>query len=676
MKTIENSSIWEGLFLELKHESLQNKITIGNLYKPPRDNNSARNINAFREELEPIIQELSATNNEVLICGDYNINLLKLNAEAHYSDFFDTMLGHSFYPKISLPTRLNRSSGATLIDNIYCKLSFQTVKTTSGIILDELSDHFPYFICLDNFTTKKTKPPRRVKQKMNCLKAMEDMREDMIASNITNTLSSDLLTDPNENYNILHNHMKQLKDKHMPDKYVKFHKHRHKKNKWITTGIIRSIKFRDNLYIKVKQCNSNTLQYANLKNNLKVFNGILKRTIREAKVQYYSQLFNKYAGDIKMTWKTISEIICKSSKKRIELEKIIVGSKTVINKADICNKFNEFFCEVGPKLAANIKTDNKRGYETYLKERVMSSFTFNLVEEGDVTKYITALRTKNSSGHDGISVKLLKFLSSAMVKPLTLIINQSLVTGIFPEKLKIAKVSPFFKKDDITIMDNYRPVSLLTATSKVFEKVAYIQLYEYFDRNNLFYPSQYGFRKIHSTELAGLELTDRILKDIDEKNVSLAIFMDLSKAFDTLNHHILLNKLNHYGITGTALKWFSSYLTERKQYVEINGTTSCSLPLTTGVPQGSILGPLLFLIYMNDIPSAANNFEFILYADDTSLLSTINIPKVPLLNINEQLGYVYDWLAVNKLSLNTNLKIIRIVKYKKIVWSMLFKICL
>ena len=142
------------------------------------------------------------------------------------------------------------------------------------------------------------------------------------------------------------------------------------------------------------------------------------------------------------------------------------------------------------------------GYETYMKERrVLTSFTFNLLEESDVTKYLTTLRTKNSSGHDGISVELLKFLLSAMIKPLTLIINQLILTGIFPEKLKIAKVSPFFKKDDITIMDNYRPVSLLTATSKVFEKVAYIQLYDYFDKNNLFYRSQYGFRKIHSTEL-------------------------------------------------------------------------------------------------------------------------------------------------------------------------------
>ena len=250
----------------------------------------------------------------------------------------------------------------------------------------------------------------------------------------------------NQNYNILHEHLKSLKDKHMPDRYVKFHKHRHKKNKWITTGIIRSIKFRDNLYIKLKQCTVDTLEYANLKNNLKVFNWILKRTIREAKIQYYNQLFNKYAGDIKMTWKTISEIICKSNNKRNELEKIIVGSKVIVDKTEICNKFNDFFCEIGPKLANNITTDNKRGYETYMKERVLTSFTFNLVEESDVTKYLTTLRTNNSSGHDGISVKLLKFLSSAMIKPLTLIINQSLLTGIFPEKLKIAKVPPFFKK--------------------------------------------------------------------------------------------------------------------------------------------------------------------------------------------------------------------------------------
>ena len=229
-KTVDDSNIWEGLFLELNHSSFQNKIIIGNVYKPPRDNNSARNINAFKSEIEPIIQEIGTSNNEALVCGDYNINLLGINGEAHFSDFVDTMLGHSFYPKITLPTRLNRTSGATLIDNIYCKLSSQTLTISAGIILDEISDHYPYFLGIDNLNIKQTKPPRRVQQKVNNIRAMENLGDDMLDSNITNKLNCDLLADPNDNYNILRRHMKSLKDKHMPEKYVTFNKHRHKKN--------------------------------------------------------------------------------------------------------------------------------------------------------------------------------------------------------------------------------------------------------------------------------------------------------------------------------------------------------------------------------------------------------------------------------------------------------------
>ena len=201
-------------------------------------------------------------------------------------------------------------------------------------------------------------------------------------------------------------------------------------------------------------------------------------------------------------------------------------------------------------------------------------------------------------------------------------------------------------------MDNYHPISLLTAISKLFETVVFSQLYDFFHHNNLFYDSQYGFLKNHSTEYAAMELTDKVLKDIDEKNISLAIFMDLSKAFDTLDHSILIKKLAHYGVKGTALEWFTSYLTGRSQYVEIDGVSSSILTLSTGVPQGSILGPLLFLIYMNDVPYCTKYFNFILYADDTTLNSTIQIPTMSPININSELAKVYDWLAVNKLSLN------------------------
>ena len=560
------------------------------------------------------LQELSSSNTVVLICGDYNINLLELAGESHLADFVDMMLGHSFYPKITLPTRVNNSSGATLIDNIFCKLSSHTVSTTfgNGIILDQLSDHYPYFVSLDNLSTKRAQSPKKVKKRINSPQAMDDMLNYLKINDITSKLKTDLLEDPNSNYDILHNYMKSTKDIFFPTKYVEFHKHRHKKNKWITLGIIWSIKFRDKMYIRFKQFLQNSEEYPVLKNNLPIFNSILKRTINEAKTKYNENLFNQYKSNIKITWKTISEIICKSNSKRKELEKIIVDSN-VVNKREIYERFNEFFTNIGPKLAEKIETGNKKHCDAYRKQRVLTTFSFSLVDDKSIIECISSLASKDSTGHDGISLKLLKFLSPVLTKPLSLIINQSLVSGIFPTKLKIAKVLPFLKKDDVTLMDNYRPISLLTSISKLFEKVVFDQLYDYFQNNHLFYSSQYGFRKLHSTEFAALELIDRTLKDIDERNISVAIFMDLSKAFDTLDYQILLKKLDYYGIVGNALAWFSSYLTGRQQYVELDGVSSSLVPLSTGVPQGSILGPLLFLIYIWMIFLVLMTFSSIYY---------------------------------------------------------------
>ena len=291
----------------------------------------------------------------------------------------------------------------------------------------------------------------------------------------------------------------------------------------------------------------------------------------------------------------------------------------------------------------------------------------------NIEEVLKNLKTKKSSGQDGISSTLLKSFDGQITNVLTLIINQSLSTGIFPNKLKIAKVVPVFKKDDPHQPGNYRPISLLPAISKIFEKVVYKQVYNYMNGNNLLYKSQYGFRKKHSTEFAAMEVTDQIFKDLDQKKVPLAIFLDFSKAFDTIDHIILLDKLTYYGIQGTALNWFRSYLKNRTQYVQYKDEESRSSKITTGVPQGSILGPLLFIIYINDIAKVTNKFHFTIYADDTTLLEPLctfsqnNEQNSNLLSrdINNELKAIVEWLALNKLSLNVKKTKMMLFHYKQ-----------
>ena len=188
--------------------------------------------------------------------------------------------------------------------------------------------------------------------------------------------------------------------------------------------------------------------------------------------------------------------------------------------------------------------------------------------------YIDKLPNKNSCGYDNLSTKIIKTLKDSLIKPLTLIINQILNTGVFPSQLKIAKVIPIFKKDDNKLFNNYRPISLLPVLSKVVEKVISSQINDLKKINNLFYDSQYGFRPGHSTEYAAIELSDRIISAMDKNKIPLNIYLDLSKAFDTLDHAILLDKLFHYGIRGNPLKLISSYLENRQQFVEFRNTKS------------------------------------------------------------------------------------------------------
>ena len=652
---------WEGIFIDITHnhgEIMPQKITLANIYRPPRSNNSDDSIKLFIENIKDIIITLSKEHSTIITGGDFNINLLHLTHRLKFQEYFDLFVSNGSIPQITLPTRFAKKS-ATLIDQIFCRFTKYSSSHKSGIIVTKISDHLPCFSVINYFSKSKPKP-RYVKICKNGPEAISAFKKEVEAKLSSENFDLDPLADPNENYTKLEKIISIAKENSFPMTEVKFNQYKHKISPWITYGILNSIKSRDKLYVKVLKTSSNSAKYKTLIDDLDAHCDILEKTKREAKKQYYKNEFENYQSDIKKTWGKINEILSRNRKDAEFPSFFLDGEKVLTTDQDIANCFNTFFCNIGPDLAKSIQGPANKSYKDYLKQNILSSFMFETVDTDLVSKYITQLKSKSSFGHDGISSIILKHIGKEISSLLSTIINQSLLTGIFPDTLKIAKISPIFKKENPHITDNYRPISLLPVVSKIFEKVAFKQVYDYFCDKKLLYKSQYGFRKKHSTELAGLEVNDIIMKNLDNGKLPVSIFLDLSKAFDTIDHQILIHKLKYYGICGSSLNWFQSYLTNRKQYVQFKESVSSYSNLTTGVPQGSILGPLLFIIYMNDIALVSDKFYFTIYADDTTLIAPIctfslcSTKDYSAISdgINTELNLITDWLSLNKLSLN------------------------
>ena len=649
----EQSNLWDGQFIKISGMLHNRNIILGNIYRPPNDINE--NYKTFFDELIRILAILNISKHEVIIAGDFNIDLLKVNTNMHAHEFFHTLIAQSFIPKITLPTRFS-DLRCTLIDNFLCKLSPAIMDSSAAIFTNNISDHQLYILVVPNLSNT-IKVPKYTKILWDA-KSTPNFKADISKANVFAKLNPDISANPNENYDILlekiivHNI-----NKHFPRRQVKFNKYKHKKNTWITKGILHSIKFRDNLYRELKKACPNSDIYSTIKVNLRTYNKILKRNILLAKQMHYKIKFDKYKNDIKGTWGVIRKN--KTHSKKDYPEQFNLNGVHESNRIIIANNFNEYFTNIGEELASKITDPVGKSHTDYLHSPCESRLNFTTVNENVVAKIIESLKTKSSCGDDGLSTKLLKEIKNEICSSITLIVNQMITTGIFPDSLKIAKIIPIFKKGDIEIIENYRPISILPAISKIFEKTLSLQIHEYFQSKHLYYEYQYGFIKNRSTEQAALELIDRVITEIDKGEIPFNIYIDLSKAFDTLDHAILMDKLYYYGVQGTSLDLLRNYLVKRKQYVQIGEVKSDITYLSTGVPQGSILGPLLFIIYINDIAKCSNLLHTIIYADDTTLvgnISTFELRNGRTLdeNINFELLKLTDWLKVNKLSLNAN----------------------
>ena len=278
------------------------------------------------------------------------------------------------------------------------------------------------------------------------------------------------------------------------------------------------------------------------------------------------------------------------------------------------------------------------------------------VEEKEVLDLVKSFKNKFSNDNQDLYMNLIKKVIYCIVQPLTYIFNKSFVEGVFPDDMKIAKVLPLHKSGERNLFTNYRPVSILPQFSKILEKLFYklfyIRLEKFVSTCNILIDSQYGFRSKRSTSMAVVDLVEKISNSIDKNKPTIGVFIDLKKAFDMVDHKILLQKLCFYGIRGTPHSWLSSYLSNRLQYVEINDVISDRLAIQTGVPQGSILGPLLFILYINDICNVSKLLELILFADDTNIFLS-GSDYASICNIlNVELNKLNVWFRVNKLSLN------------------------
>ena len=608
----------ECIWVELKFTN-NPPILICNMYR------NGKSDDTWFFKFADMIEKIKLSNHEIILLGDFNINLFE-----EHPFWESTITLFKLKQLIQSPTRICDTT-STLIDHIYT--NFEDKISNAHVSNSGISDHFPIFC---TYLLKVPKPYSNSHMTIES-RSFKKFDPDAFLNDLAQCNFSKIYyeNDPDAALNLFYNIFIPLLDKHAP--IIKRRIKNRVRPEWLSNDIIEEMNKRDKL-----SNNKQSKEYKKQRNKV-------TSMVRKAKKTYYNKLIESNEN-IATLWKVTNQILGKNASK-----------STAQSNLFTADEFNNYFTSLANDLIETNYGQNNDEYTIpeYFEKIEMNSNkeqinSIPLLTENDTFKYIKQLKNKKSSGTDNISTYFLKLALPFINTPLTHIYNTCIVQGVFPNLLKQAKVIPLPKCKNPKELNNYRPISLLNILSKPLEKHIHKHISTYFENNNLFYFHQSGFRQKHSCHSASIRIIDTWLNNINNNKINGAVFLDLKKAFDLVNHSILIQKLSYYLKNPSIIALLQSYLSNRSQVVLSNCTFSSRQDIKCGVPQGSILGPLLFCIYINDLPQHISNpnVELDLFADDSSLHTAADNIESINESLQVSLTEVEDWCKINKMILH------------------------
>lgn len=589
----------------------------------------------FISELGKVFAHLDSN---VIFIGDINLDIR--NKSNLVDKYMSLMSNNGFSCMVDAVTRQTQVS-ATCIDHIFVR--FKNINIFKSAVFEvNITDHFMLglVMSIDEYMCNNILRTSKCITKIDFEGLKQSLMQDHIWVKVLN--SSDVNVALDEFYNIINRHIEQnTSTRTVNNKLIKAKC----KSPWINGYIIGKINKRN----KLSKILRNSPYNQNLKEYFNSFKENLDNEISMLKNQYYKNLFLKNEGNITQQWKIINNLTGNRDKKEVDRLQV-APNQFVSDPQVIADKFIDYFISAPGRLVTGLP--NHHQTDTTRFSRHAETIFLTPVTKEEIENIINGLKNKRSTGCDALSVALVKHINPVISEVLADLVNLSFLNGEFPEKLKEAIIVPIYKKGGRDFIEHYRPIALLSILAKIFEKCMKCRLLNFLERKGFFSKKQFGFTKGKNTEQAVSNLTERIFNSFNCDEKASSIFIDFCKAFDLVNHNILLTKLELLGIRGKAGQWCRTYLENRPQRVKVADYMSSIRYTNIGVPQGSVLSATLFIIFINDLLNEPLKGEISAFADDVVVRYSCKNWDVLWGEMEEDLKIIGNWCLNNKMIVN------------------------